>query len=83
MSNGDKYIIREVWAANLEQEMAVIRDILEEYPYIAMVRYHHTDSEFLVEKHHQAFPVLDLILFETLLRGGGGCLTIVFPDQLI
>jgi len=32
--------IREVWAVNLEEEMAIIRDVIEEYQYIAM------DTEF-------------------------------------
>ena len=29
--------IRDVWATNLEQEMRVIRAMVERYPYIAMV----------------------------------------------
>lgn len=29
--------IREVWKHNLEEEMAVLRDIVDKYPYIAMV----------------------------------------------
>lgn len=29
--------IREVWKHNLEDEMAVLRDLVDEYPYIAMV----------------------------------------------
>eukprot|EP01006_Ploeotia_vitrea_P037470 TRINITY_DN66132_c1_g2_i1.p1 TRINITY_DN66132_c1_g2~~TRINITY_DN66132_c1_g2_i1.p1 ORF type:complete len:403 (+),score=220.31 TRINITY_DN66132_c1_g2_i1:207-1415(+) len=33
-------IIRDVWAENLEEEMRRIRDVVEEYPYIAM------DTEF-------------------------------------
>ncbi|KAI9143170.1 ribonuclease H-like domain-containing protein [Paraphysoderma sedebokerense] len=35
-----KYIIKEVWADNLEKEMAVLRDLVEKYPYCAM------DTEF-------------------------------------
>lgn len=31
-------VIREVWGPNLEQEMAGIRDIIFEYPYISMAR---------------------------------------------
>lgn len=31
--------IREVWAENLEHEMVILRDLVEEYPYIAMVSY--------------------------------------------
>ena len=30
--------IREVWAPNLEAEMRNIRDAIEKYPYVAMVR---------------------------------------------
>ena len=29
--------IREVWAPNLDAEMRNIRDVIEKYPYIAMV----------------------------------------------
>lgn len=29
--------IREVWAPNLEMEMRNIRDLIEQYPYVAMV----------------------------------------------
>ncbi|KAJ3152365.1 CCR4-NOT transcription complex subunit 7 [Geranomyces michiganensis] len=32
--------VREVWAANLEEEMEVLRDLVERYPYISM------DTEF-------------------------------------
>ena len=35
--------IREVWAPNLEAEMRNIRDIIEKYPYIAMVSVHFAD----------------------------------------
>lgn len=34
--NDAKYI-KEVWAENLEEEMAYLRDLVEEYPYLAMV----------------------------------------------
>lgn len=30
------YSIRDVWAENLEEEMGYIRELLDEYPYIAM-----------------------------------------------
>ena len=35
-----KRIIRDVWKHNLEEEMIRLRDIAEEYPYVAM------DTEF-------------------------------------
>lgn len=38
-ANDAKYI-KEVWAENLEEEMAYLRDLVEEYPYLAM------DTEF-------------------------------------
>jgi hypothetical protein len=31
-----RFIIREVWGGNLHEEMAVIRDIIEKYPFVAM-----------------------------------------------
>ena len=30
--------IRDVWRSNLAQEMAILRDLVEKYPYISMVR---------------------------------------------
>lgn len=32
------YEIRDVWSHNLEAEMEVIRNLIEKYPYVAMVR---------------------------------------------
>lgn len=30
-------VIREVWKENLEAEMGVLRDLVEQFPYVAMV----------------------------------------------
>lgn len=39
-SHPNKGRIREVWKHNLHEEMAVLRDLVDKYPYIAMVRIH-------------------------------------------
>ena len=36
--NQTKGRIREVWKHNLHEEMAILRDLVDKYPYIAMVR---------------------------------------------
>ena len=35
--DGTTIEIRDVWASNLDKEMAIIRDLLDKYNYIAMV----------------------------------------------
>ncbi|KAL0087596.1 ribonuclease H-like domain-containing protein [Phycomyces blakesleeanus] len=40
MPANDSKFIKEVWAENLEKEMAYLRDLVEDYPYLAM------DTEF-------------------------------------
>ncbi len=37
-STGNKNRIRDVWVGNLEDEMALIRHLVDRFPYIAMVR---------------------------------------------
>jgi hypothetical protein len=37
--DGKTIEIRDVWASNLNEEMANIRESIEKYPYVAMVRY--------------------------------------------
>lgn len=37
MHANDSAYIKEVWSENLEEEMAHLRDLVEEYPYLAMV----------------------------------------------
>lgn len=52
--------IREVWATNLEQEMVLLRQLIQKYPYVSMVSSWPSDllkSE--LRKHRtQSFPAL-------------------------
>lgn len=43
--------IREVWAPNLDMEMRNIRDIIENYPYVAMVQVSRSLCPALVGLH--------------------------------
>ena len=38
-SNVTNFNIRDVWKNNMEEEFAKIRDIVENYPYVAMVSF--------------------------------------------
>lgn len=51
--------IREVWKHNLEEEMSVLRDIVDKYPYIAMVSLcSHSSST----QYHHYYSMLKCIL---------------------
>jgi hypothetical protein len=61
--NDAKYI-KEVWAENLEEEMAYLRDLVEEYPYLAMVREKKKRDELVFEsKYSSVFLKLRILNF--------------------
>lgn len=64
-ANDSKYI-KEVWADNLEEEMAYLRDLVEDYPYLAMVRFFSFSFPFQLDQQHVNDRTLN---FQVLLRG--------------
>lgn len=54
MHANDSAYIKEVWSENLEEEMAHLRDLVEEYPYLAMVGC----LSIFVTMHSLSFPTL-------------------------
>ena len=58
----DNLLIREVWEANIEEEMALIREIVNDFPWIAM------DTEFpgVVAKPVGSFRTSDELNYQTL-----------------
>lgn len=81
--NGETLRVREVWADNLHEEIAIIRDIVEDYPYVAM------DTEFpgvvarpvgnfksSREYHYKvsSWPQVWCHVLHAALGGTGGCL---------
>lgn len=50
--------IREVWKQNLEEEMAVLREVVDKYPYIAMVSISHS-NHYRVKLLFAMLTVLD------------------------
>lgn len=62
LPKSDSIIIRDVWEDNLEEEFAQIRDIVDDYPYIAM------DTEFpgIVLRRVGSFKTSADYLYQTL-----------------
>lgn len=47
MNDASSPNIRNVWVENLEIELPIISDLLEKYPYVAMVRITHKNKSLI------------------------------------
>lgn len=50
-SNVTNFNIRDVWKNNMEEEFAKIRDIIENYPYVAMVSSMYFHGKICAQPH--------------------------------
>lgn len=50
-SNVTNFNIRDVWKNNMEEEFAKIRDIIENYPYVAMVSLIYFHGKIFAQPH--------------------------------
>jgi len=67
--------IRQVWRQNLEQEMAVLRQLVIKYPYVSMVCFHQP-----CERKYDPLHLGDLYQHE---RGGLGPMQVFMVELLL
>ena len=81
-SNVTNFNIRDVWKNNMEEEFAKIRDIIENYPYVAMVSSIYFHGKICAQPHKLILIASGSHTFVVFIHLSDMCENEVAPDTI-